>query len=133
MGTAIDSTTTVHDTLAPIISVIEQRQLDNLKYKRSKYCADGTDCEILAVRNNYQKVLPQDLIGDGAEQISAPLLAAAVQSTLSQLLNMISGCPPYNGALELSLTVTSRKINISYELQGGKTIKTAYHRRINSV
>lgn len=132
MGTYLEQPT-VDKLLTPLMVIVNQYQLDTIKYRRSELAEerDKTECEFLAIRNNFHKVNPANIVGvDPDCKITPRELTDSVQNALTLLLHATCGSAEYTGALEFKMTVNPRKVSIQYELSNGHIVKTTYSRNL---
>lgn len=134
MGTYLEQPT-VDKILTPIMVVINQYKLDTIKYRREglEDNISDTKFEVIAIRNNSNKVNTDGIIGnDPLCKITPRELTEAIHKTLMLLLTHYVGkVDEYLGGLDFKITITPRKVNVQYELEDGRVLKTAYSRNLS--
>lgn len=134
MGTYLEQPT-VDKILTPIMEIINQHKLDTIKYRREglRDSVLDTEFEVVAIRNNSNTVNIDDIVGSNPMcKITSHELTESIHKTLMLLLTHYVGkTDEYLGGLDFKITITPRKVNVQYELEDGRVLKTAYSRNLS--
>lgn len=130
---AIAQPESIDSVLKPLMVLVNQFKLDTLKYRRYSYNVDipgDTEFELLAIRNNSDKVCIDTMVGtDPYCKITPTELHLSIQRSFVALKTLIDfGCEVYIGDLDFKLTATPRKVHIEYKYSDQKVLKLSYSR-----